>query len=84
MHQLIAYLVATLGITLIGVGAIVTLEIARPGGDWNSNTTTVIIGMITPTLAVLIGVIKSIGNAQAIEKAKEEVKSHIDTVSKGS
>lgn len=84
MNQLCAYLAATLGISAIGVGALVALEIARPGGEWNSNVTYAIIGIVTPTLTVLVGIIKSIGNAKAIEEAKNEVKTHIDNVTKGS
>ena len=72
--QLIAYLAATLGTLLIGGGLIVTLEIARPGGEWNSNTTTVIVGMCTTIIAVLLSMIKSIGNGKAIEEVKKTLK----------
>jgi hypothetical protein len=81
--QLVAYLVAILGITAIGVGALAYLENHRPGGEWNSNVTYAVIGIVTPTLTVLIGIIKSIGNGKAIEDAKNEVKSHIDNITKG-
>lgn len=83
MFQLIAYLAAVLGTLLIGGGLIVALEIARPGGEWNSNTTTVIVGMATTILAVLLNGVRSTFNAKAINETAKEVQAVRKEIDKG-
>jgi hypothetical protein len=70
MQPAAMYLAAVFGITLICVVGVVALELLRPDGV-NTNATYTIISVCGPTLAVLIGIIKSIGNGQAIEEAKQ-------------
>jgi hypothetical protein len=70
MQPAVLYVSAVLGIILIAVGGVVSLEVLRPDGV-NTQAAYTIVGICTPTLAVLIGLIKSIGNGQAIEEAKQ-------------
>ena len=62
--MLAAYIVAALAPFAIGIGAITYLESHRPGGEWNSNTTTAIFTAATVVSANLVGLIKTIGNGQ--------------------
>jgi hypothetical protein len=69
MQPAALYLIAVFGITVVCVGGVVALEVLRPDGV-NTQATYTILSVCGPTLAVLIGLIKSIANGQAIEEAK--------------
>jgi hypothetical protein len=71
MSTLNAYLIAVLGVTGIGCGSVVALEIARPEG-YNSQAAYTIAGICTTVLTVLLGIIKSISNGQALEEVKRK------------
>src|SRR5436190_26744 len=78
MNTPTAYLVAVLGVLAIGCLSIASLEIFRPGGDWNSQAAYMLVGMCTTVLTVLLGILKSIGNGQDLADVKrgtEETKS---------
>lgn len=87
--QPVFYLLAVGIITLIGAGSVVCLEIFRPEG-YNAQAAYAIIGICTPTITVLLGILKSVGNGQEIkhlhecahetkEKAKEAVQIAVET-----
>ncbi len=78
MNQMVVYLCAVFGMSMIGVGAIVALEIARPGGQWNSQATYAIIGVITPTLTLLLSLVKSVSNGD-IGKENAKKLDHLHT-----
>lgn len=71
MNTVTACVAGVLGIVAIGVGGMVALEIFRPGGDWNSNVTTNIISVCTTVLTVLLSILKSQANGNAIEQVKQ-------------
>lgn len=66
MNTVIAYLLAVMGVTGIGCGSILALELARPEG-YNAQAAYTILGICTTVLTVLLGIIKGIGNSQQIE-----------------
>lgn len=70
-----AFIGGTVAMALIGCGSIVALEIARPGGDWNSQATYSLIGMLGPIFAVMLAGLRS--HVQA-ESVKQEVTAKIE------
>lgn len=69
---LIAYLCAVLGVLLIGCGSMVALEIGRPDGI-NTAVSYQIITLCGTIMAVLLGVIKSIGNGDVAQQTALKV-----------
>lgn len=69
-------LVAICGLSICGVGCIVLLTLAQPGGD-NTRVLALIIGFLAPTIAALIGIVKSIQNGNAIAELKKAVNSRL-------
>jgi protein-S-isoprenylcysteine O-methyltransferase Ste14 len=63
-----AYLLAIVALTTVGVGAVVILDATQPNGA-NVTLITQVLGILTPTLAVLISLLKSVQNGQAIQQA---------------
>ena len=73
------YLIAVLAIFFMVCASLLTLEIARPGGKWNSNTFHTIVGTGGVILTALLGIIKSAANAKAIEEVKSAVTPEVDS-----
>jgi predicted exporter len=69
MQPAAQYLIAVFGVVGIGCASIVTLEVARPEG-YNAQAAYAIVGIVTTVITVLLGILKSISNGQAIEEAK--------------
>lgn len=69
-------------LSLIGGGLVVALEVLRPDGV-NTNATYTIIGIITPTMAVLLAWLKQITSERKtdakIESKGEEIKREIQS-----
>ena len=72
------YVAGILGLTLIGVGAVVALEIGRPDG-YNSAALTQIIAIVAPTIATFLVLLKSAANTDAIEEVKKKAEQAVQT-----
>ncbi len=73
MLRLAAYLSAILGPQLIGGALIVALEWLRPGGDYNSNTTTVLLGMSTAASAQLLSMVNRMFEHKDVKQSLEHL-----------
>lgn len=78
MIKVLAYLGAVLGPLSIGAGALAYLEVHRPGGKWNENTTAIIIGMCTLATTQLVGIMKSFFNGVVAEDTNKTIKKVVD------
>jgi hypothetical protein len=70
MRPATPYLLATLALCFMGVAAIVYLEAHRPEG-FNTAVYGQLAAIIVPTLTLLLTLLKSAANGQAIEEVKQ-------------
>lgn len=80
MKQVIAYSVAGIGPFAIAATCIAYLESHRPGGEWNSNTTTALIAGAAAASTQLAILMKSIGNSQKIDHLHDCVEHRTEIV----
>lgn len=73
MEKLIGYLIAGLGPFGIAAAAIAYIESHRPGGQWNSNTTTVLFGAAAACSTSLIGAMTSYFNGKLAAQVNKKV-----------
>lgn len=82
--QPVYYLTAVLGISLIGALSVVALEVLRPEGV-NTQAAYTILGFLAPTLVSLLAILRSVGNAQALNHLHDcthQQNEHIEAATK--
>jgi hypothetical protein len=65
------YVLGIIGLSAVAVAGMVAAEVLRPN-DLNTALTGQILGIVTPTIAALVVLIKSAANAQALEEVKQK------------
>lgn len=67
-----AYLVAVLGISGLGIGSLLVLELVR--GEVDRGLVAQILSIVLPTLTALLALLRGLDNGQQIREVKESVK----------